>query len=131
VDKINFIRILAEAREKGITLKNIKYAFRTTGNWPISRIKAFSHPEIQQDKEKRRAEPSEPEDEDSIKSGRDIMDLAGPNASASDRRKFRRIGLAYDAKEGELVLAQRRICELEAQVERLTTKKRRPIPNLN
>lgn len=59
------------------------------------------------------------------------MNLAGPEATASERRKFRKIGLAFDAKEAELALAYERIRELDAQVERMKAKKRRAIPNPN
>src|SRR4051812_53534 len=49
IDKINFMRCYKVAREEGFTAKNIKSAFRTTGNWPISRAKALRHPEIQEE----------------------------------------------------------------------------------
>jgi len=58
-----------------------------------------------------------------------IIDLAGRNATAGDRRKLRRIGIAFDSKEAELALAKQWILELEAQVARLTTKKRKAVPN--
>lgn len=131
VDKINFIRALRDAREKGFTEKTIKNAFKTTGNWPISRRKALTHPEISADKDKRRAEPEPDSDDEVPRSGREIMDLAGPEASAGDRRKFRKIGLAFDRQEAQLAIANRRIQELEAQVERMATKKRRAVPNPN
>jgi hypothetical protein len=76
--------LLTEARKKGMTLKNIKSVFRTTENWPISYVKALLHPEINPDKEKHRAKSSELEDDDTIKSGHDIMDLAGPNTCSGD-----------------------------------------------
>lgn len=60
-----------------------------------------------------------------------IIDLAGRNATAGDRRKSRRIGIAFDSKEAELALAKQRVLELEAQVARLTTKKRKAVPNPN
>jgi hypothetical protein len=47
MDKINFIKAYSKAREAGLIEKNIQAAFRTTGNGPVSRRKAFSHPEIQ------------------------------------------------------------------------------------
>lgn len=131
VDKINFIKALAEARTKGMTSQTIKSAWKTTGNYPISRRKALSHPEIQEDKEKRRAEREPVSDDDMPKSGRDIMNLAGPNANAADRHKFRKIGLAFDAKQAQLAIANERIRELEAQVERFRHKKRKAIPNPN
>jgi hypothetical protein len=48
IDKINFIRAYSKARSQSLTEQNIKSAFRTTGNWPISRRKALSHLETQQ-----------------------------------------------------------------------------------
>ena len=51
VDKVNFIRAYAQAREIGMTKKNILSSWRVTRNWPISRSKALRHPEIQADKE--------------------------------------------------------------------------------
>jgi len=65
------------------------------------------------------------------KSGRDIIDLAGANPTAADRRKFRKIGLAFDAKQAELTLANHRIQELEAQIKRIRAKKQKAIPNTN
>jgi hypothetical protein len=50
VDKVNFIRAYAKAREARMTEKIIRSGWRVTGNWPISRAKALWHPEIQADK---------------------------------------------------------------------------------
>ncbi len=50
VDKINFIRAYAKAREIGMTSKNILSGWRVIGNWPILRTKALRHPEIQADR---------------------------------------------------------------------------------
>lgn len=50
VDKVNFIKGYAKAREVGITKKNILSGWRVTENWPISRRKALIHAEIQPDK---------------------------------------------------------------------------------
>jgi hypothetical protein len=114
--------------------KTIKNAWKTTGNYPISRRKALIHPEIQVDKEKRRAPdeiPGGDSDDQMPKSGRDIMDMAGPNATALERRKYRQIGRAFNSKEAELAVAKRRIEELEAQVARFSTKKRKAVPNPN
>ena len=47
VDKINFIRCYTIARKAGMTPRTIKSGWRTTGNWPIDRQKALSHPEPQ------------------------------------------------------------------------------------
>ena len=35
IDKVNFIRAYAKARQIGITAKNIKATFKFTGNWLI------------------------------------------------------------------------------------------------
>jgi hypothetical protein len=50
VDKVNFIRAYAKAREVGMTKQNIVSGCRVTGNWPVSRRKALMHPEIQPNK---------------------------------------------------------------------------------
>lgn len=47
VNKINFIRCYAKARQEGMTKNNIKSGFRVTGNWVVSRQKAMRHPKIQ------------------------------------------------------------------------------------
>jgi hypothetical protein len=52
VDKVNFIKAYAKAREVGMTKKNILSGWRVTGNWPISRHKALAHPEINQRRRK-------------------------------------------------------------------------------
>ena len=36
VDKVNFIRAYAKAREVGMTKKNILSGWQVTGNWPVS-----------------------------------------------------------------------------------------------
>lgn len=131
VDKINFIRAHQDAGEKGLTSDTIENAWKTTGNWPVSRRKALLHPEIQVDKEKRHAELETISDKEVPKSGRDIVNLAGPNASASNSLKFQKIGLAFESKKAELALAKQRILKLEVQVERLTLKKCRAVPNPN
>jgi len=51
----------------------------------------------------------EPEDNKAITLGRDIISLAGLEATAGDCRKFRKIGLAFNSKEAKLVLVKRRI----------------------
>lgn len=83
------------------------------------------------DKNKRRAEKEPISELDLPRSGRDIIDLAGPNANVTARATFRKIGLAYDAKQAELTIANQRILELEAQIERMKAKKRKTIPNPN
>ncbi|SCO78517.1 uncharacterized protein FRV6_02730 [Fusarium oxysporum] len=51
VNKVNFIRAYAKAREAAIRKEIILSGWRFTGNWPINRHKALTHPEIQPDKE--------------------------------------------------------------------------------
>ncbi|KAL9567384.1 hypothetical protein ACKAV7_008459 [Fusarium commune] len=50
VDKVNFIKAYAKAREVGMTKENILSGWRVTGNWPISRRKALAYLEIQPEK---------------------------------------------------------------------------------
>ena len=140
VDKINFIRCYAAARVDSLTKKNIESGFRVTGNWPINRIKALSHPEIKPDIEDRRDRPPTPRSSppaegegippDTPTTSRQIKDL-GKYEAPSVRRKFQKAAKAYDAISMELVLREERIRELEAQLERVQPRKRRKIPNPN
>ena len=76
VDKVNFIRAYAKAREIGITKKNILSSQRVTGNWPILRAKALRHPEIQEDRDSSPEPPSPYLGSDDIpKTSRQICDL--------------------------------------------------------
>jgi hypothetical protein len=80
VDKVNFIKAYAKAREVGMTKKNILSGWRVTGNWPISRRKALTHPEIQPDKEtslklKMEIRGLELGSDDTPKTSRQIRDL--------------------------------------------------------
>jgi hypothetical protein len=70
-------------------------------------------------------------DKDVLKSGRNIMDLAGPNCMLEERGKYRKIGIAFDYKQAELTIANKKIADLEAQIKRIKTKKRRSVPNPN
>ncbi|KFA78093.1 hypothetical protein S40288_10308 [Stachybotrys chartarum IBT 40288] len=81
VDKVNFIKAYAKAREVGMTKKNILSGWRVTGNWPISRRKALTHPEIQADKKEITPESEGLRDvqlnsDDTPKTSRHIRDLA-------------------------------------------------------
>jgi hypothetical protein len=89
IDKIKFIRAYSKARSQGLTEQNIKSAFRTTGNWPISRRKALSHPEIQQIQE-----PSTPDRKlapetgyVTLKTSRNARDM-GINKRPTIRRRY-------------------------------------------
>jgi hypothetical protein len=92
IDKINFIKAYSKAKSQGLIEQNIKSAFRTTGNWPISRRKALSHPEIQQIQE-----PSTPDkklvsetgydSEVTFKTSRNVRDM-GINKSPTIKRRY-------------------------------------------
>jgi hypothetical protein len=136
VDKINFIRAYAKAREVGMTKKNILSGWRVTGNWPISRAKALRHPEIQNDKEDNRVEVT-PEpipssaSEITPKSSRQIRNLS-KHKTPRTRRRYTVIAKGFEAQE--LVIAEHtaKIASLEEEVARLKRgKKRRAIPNPN
>ena len=58
VDRINFIRAYAKAREVGMTSNNILSGWRIIGNWRISRVKALRHLEIQENKTELSLEPT-------------------------------------------------------------------------
>jgi hypothetical protein len=136
MDKINFIKAYNKAREAGLTTKNIQAAFRTTGNWPISRRKALSHPEIQQEAEhttpERELDPKiEYDSEVTPKTSRDVRDY-GKNKSPSTRRRYNTISKGYAKLEFELASKNDKIAALEAEVARLPkTRKRKAIPNPN
>jgi hypothetical protein len=132
VDKVNFIRAYAKAREIGMTRKNILSGWRVTGNWPISRSKALRHPEIQEDRSNT-PEPPSPYlgPDDTPKTSRQIRDL-GKNKTPATRRQYSIIAKGFEAQEQALAIHTVRIASLEEQVARLTRgKKKRAIPNPN
>ncbi|SRR5216117_226121 len=132
VDKVNFIRAYAKAREIGFTEKNIRAGWRVTGNWPISRAKALRHPEIQEDK--REVTPEPPQiigPDETPRTSRHIRDL-GVDHSPSTRRNYAKIAKAFEAQETALSAAKARIASLEEEVARLKRgKKRKAVPNPN
>jgi hypothetical protein len=136
MDKINFIKVYNKAREAGLITKNIQAAFRTTGNWPISQRKAFSHPEIQQKAEhttpERELDPKiEYDSKVTSKTSRDVRDY-GKNKSPSNRRRYNTISKGYAKLEFKLVSKNDKIAALETEVARLSkTRKRKTIPNSN
>jgi len=136
VDKVNFIRAYAKAREAGLTTENIMAGWRVTGNWPISRNKALRHPEIQEDKEDRAAIESpkyEPYlgSDDTPQNSRQIRDLA-KYRTPTTRRRYGLIAKGFEVKEQRLVAYQARIASLEEEVARLKRgRKKRAIPNPN
>jgi hypothetical protein len=132
VDKVNFIRAYAKAREVGMTTKNIRSGWRITGNWPISRAKALRHPEIQADKVEKSPEPAPYfGSDDTPKTSRQIRDLAKGRTPAT-RRRYAVIAKGFESQQQRLAAHEVRIAGLEEQVARLQRgKKRRAIPNPN
>jgi hypothetical protein len=136
VDKVNFIRAYAKAREAGMTKKNIVSSWRVTGNWPISRRKALLHPEIQPDKKETTPASEIHRDghldsDNTPKTSRHIRDL-GKNKSPSTRRRYSVISKGFEAQESKIASLSTRIASLEEEVGRLSRgKKRKAIPNPN
>ena len=136
VDKINFIRAYAKAREEGFTERNIRSGWRITGNWPISRQKALSHPEIQSDQAKSSLISSPLKgphfgSDDTPKTSRHIRDL-GRNKSPHTRNRYSLIAKGFDNQDMKISAHEARIRSLEEEVVRLTRgKKRKAIPNPN
>ncbi|KAJ0132088.1 hypothetical protein HZ326_24823 [Fusarium oxysporum f. sp. albedinis] len=136
VDKVNFIKAYAKAREVGMTKKNILSGWRVTGNWPISRRKALMHPEIQSDKKETTPASDGPSDgqrdsDNTPKTSRYIRDL-GKNKSPSTRRRYSVISRGFEAQESKIASLSSRVASLEEEVGRLSRgKKREAIPNPN
>src|SRR5580700_9252541 len=133
VDKVNFIRAYAKARESGMTRKNILSGWRVTGNWPISRAKALRHPEIQEDKTDTSPEPPSPYlgSDDTPKTSRQIRDLSR-NKTPTTRRRYAIIAKGFESQEQALAAHTIRITSLEEEVARLKRgRKRKAIPNPN
>ena len=136
MDKVNFIRAYAKAREVGMTKKNILSGWRVTGNWPVSRRKALIYPEIQPDKKETTPASDGPSDgqrdsDNTPKTSRHIRDL-GKNKSPSTRRRYSIISKGFEAQESKIASLSARVASLEEEVGRLSRgKKRRAIPNPN
>ncbi|KAG6980029.1 hypothetical protein FocnCong_v009877 [Fusarium oxysporum f. sp. conglutinans] len=136
VDKVNFIKAYAKAREVGMTKKNILSGWRVTGNWPISRRKALIHPEIQPDKKETTPASDDRRDgqvdsDNTPKTSRHIRDL-GKNKSPSTRRRYSVISKGFEAQESKIASLSSRVASLEEEVGRLSRgKKRKAVPNPN
>ncbi|KAJ0130874.1 Uncharacterized protein HZ326_26029 [Fusarium oxysporum f. sp. albedinis] len=135
VDKVNFIKAYAKAREVGMTKKNILSGWRVTGNWSISRRKAFIHPEIQPDKKEMTPASDSQRDgqvdsDNTPKTSRHISDLG--NKSPTTRRRYSIISKGFEAQESKIASLSPRVASLEEEVGRLSRgKKRKAIPNPN
>ncbi|KAG6996472.1 hypothetical protein FOFC_07489 [Fusarium oxysporum] len=136
VDKVNFIRAYAKAREVGMRKEIILSGWRFTGNWPINRYKALAHPEIQPDKEKLLEEfktPSPPQlhSDDTPKTSRQVREMA-KHRSRPTRQKYRKIAKGLEALEMKVAVQNARITGLEEQMAQLRRgKKRKAVPNPN
>ncbi|KAJ0128656.1 Uncharacterized protein HZ326_28251 [Fusarium oxysporum f. sp. albedinis] len=136
VDKVNFMKAYAKAREVGMTKKNILSGWRVTGNWPISRRKALIHAEIQPDKKETTPgsdghRDGQVDSDNTPKTSRHIRDL-GKNKSPSTRRRYSVISKGFEAQESKIASLSTRIASLEEEVGRLSRgKKRKAIPNPN
>ncbi|RKK21579.1 hypothetical protein BFJ66_g17515 [Fusarium oxysporum f. sp. cepae] len=136
VDKVNFIKAYAKAREVGMTKKNILSGWRVTENWPISRRKALMHPEIQPDKKETTPasdghRDGQVDSDNTPKTSRHIRDL-GKNKSPSTRRRYSVISKGFEAQESKIASLSSRVASLGEEVGRLSRgKKRKAIPNPN
>ena len=132
VDKVNFIRAYAKAREARMTKKIIRSRWRVTRNWPISRAKALRHPEIQADKVEVVVKPVPYlGSDDTPKCSRHIRDL-GKNKTPVTRRRYAVIAKGFEVQEQALAADAIRIASLEEEVARLKRgKKRKAVPNPN
>lgn len=136
VDKVNFIRAYAKAREMGMTKKNILSGWRITGNWPISRSKALRHPEIQEDQEEKTIEISPKPapyfgSDDTPYTSRQIRDLS-KGKTPGTRKRYAIIAKGFEAQQQTLAAHSVKIAGLEEKVARLERgKKRKAIPNPN
>ncbi|KAM5527306.1 transposase [Fusarium oxysporum f. sp. phaseoli] len=136
VDKVNFIRAYAKAREAGMRKKIILSGWRFTGNWPINRYKALAHPEIQPDKEKVLEEfktPSPPQlhSDDTPKTSRQVREMA-KNRSRPTRRKYSKISKGLEVLEIKVAVQNARIAGLEEQMAQVRRgRKRKAVPNPN
>ncbi|KAI8411398.1 hypothetical protein FOFC_07992 [Fusarium oxysporum] len=127
VDKVNFVRAYAKAREAGMRKEIILSAWRFTENWHIDRRKALTHPEIQPDKEKwwngssRRALLSCTQ-----------MIRRKRAGSRPTRKKYSKIAKGLEALEMKVAVQNGRITGLEEQMAQVRRgKKRKAVPNAN
>jgi uncharacterized coiled-coil protein SlyX len=136
VGKVNFIRAYAKAREAGMKKEIILSGWRVTGNWPINRHKALSHPEIQPDREKLLEQlktPSPPQlhSDDTPTTSRQVRDLA-KHRSRPTRMKYSKIAKGVEALEIKVAVQNGRIAGLEEQMAQLRRgRKRKAVPNPN
>jgi hypothetical protein len=112
VDKVNFIRAYAKAREASMRKDIVLSGWRFTGNWPINRHKALTHPEIQPDKGKLLEQfetPSPPplHSDDTPKTSREVRDMA-KKRSRPTRREYSKIAKGLEALEMKVAVQKRK-----------------------
>ncbi|KAI8411016.1 hypothetical protein FOFC_07610 [Fusarium oxysporum] len=117
VDRVNFIRAYAKAREAGMRKEIVLSGWRLTGNWPINRHRALSHLEIQPDREKlleqfKTRSPYQLHSDDTPKTSRQVRDLA-KHRSCPTRRTYSKISKGLKALEMKVAVQNGRITGLE------------------
>ncbi|KAK2469128.1 hypothetical protein H9L39_19226 [Fusarium oxysporum f. sp. albedinis] len=117
VDRVNFIRAYAKAREAGMRKEIVLPGWRLTGNWPINRHRALSQPEIQPDREKlleqfKTRSPYQLHSDDTPKTSRQVRDLA-KHRSRPTRRTYSKISKGLEALEMKVAVQNGRITGLE------------------
>lgn len=110
--------------------------WRHTGNWPISRQKALSHPEIQAEKKRNAGEDTPNEAEDEAEDGPVNHDyVTAIRRSGMNREydlKLRKVANTIEDLRATVILQDQEIAGLKAQIEALTkSKTRRKIPDPN
>src|ERR1700694_6260948 len=137
VDKVNFIRAYAKAREIGMTPKNIRSGWRVTGNWPISRRAALMHDELQADQVELPPSPApnKPQiaapfgEDETTKCSRQLRDF-GKSKTPGTQRKWGLAAKGYEAKDQAISQRDARIASLEEELARLQRgKKKKAVPN--
>lgn len=133
--KIQFMRCLIEARN-AVTPTVLKGGWRHTGTWPISRQKALRHPEIQADREKRKADQMEDEsghsDSEFEPVSHEFITKLGRDRDFEDRRKLRKVANYTEDLQAQVILLKQEIMGYQSQIKNLTRgKKRKSIPNPN
>lgn len=117
---------------RSLTTKVIVGGWRHTGNWPINRQKALSHPEIQEEKKRKMDSEPREDDDDHEPVTHGYVTKLGRGKGFEERMKFRKIANHVESQAAQIVLQKARIEALEAQLEEINKgEKRRAIPNPN
>lgn len=130
VGKLNFLNCYSKARARALSPSNILAGWRVTGLWPKDRSRCLENPHVAT--AARQEEPvavvRTPEDPPTPKHGREAKDLLRrPGDSPSTRRVHQKVANALDHAASQLVMQQKRIAELAAQLEAAKPKKRKTV----